>query len=278
MPLISVAKTILPAPLRKSLKKFYQSTLDLTDAGSRRRDMIPPRSMNFVGDGDFLKAGLEFRRLFIEFGGLKPDHRVLDVGSGIGRMAGRLTSYLSPQGEYQGLDIVKMGIDWCQANITPRYPNFHFQHADVRNDEYNPGGIYRAATYSFPYADGYFDFVYLTSVFTHMFTADMERYLAEISRVLKVGGTGFITVFLMNDESRELIAKGRSSQNMIHKLDGCYTKMIENPEAAIAFEEDYMRSAVQRFGLSLSEPIHFGSWCGRSRFLSYQDILITQKI
>jgi ubiquinone/menaquinone biosynthesis C-methylase UbiE len=111
-----------------------------------------------------------------------------------------------------------------------------------------------------------------------MFTADMERYLAEISRVLKVGGTGFITVFLMNDESRELIAKGRSSQNIIHKLDGCYTKMIENPEAAIAFEEDYMRSAVQRFGLSLSEPIHFGSWCGRSRFLSYQDILITQKI
>jgi ubiquinone/menaquinone biosynthesis C-methylase UbiE len=232
--------------------------------------------MDFVGDGDFKKTGLEFRKLFIEFGGLKPDHRVLDVGSGIGRMAGRLTSYLSPQGEYQGFDIVKMGVDWCQVNITSRYPNFHFQHADIHNNQYNPGGRYRASIYSFPYPDDYFDFIYLTSVFTHMFTGDMERYLAEISRVLKTGGRVFITCFLMNDESREFIAKGRSTQNFIHKLDGCYTTTVENPEAAIAFDEDYMQSAVQRFGLSLSEPAHFGSWCGRSKFLSYQDILIVQ--
>src|ERR1700730_7662335 len=102
MSFISAGKSILPSPIKKSLKKIYQSKLDLTDASSCRRDMIPPRTMNFVGDGDFRKTGMEFRRLFTEYGGLKPDHKVLDIGCGIGRMAGPLTSYLSAQGEYQG--------------------------------------------------------------------------------------------------------------------------------------------------------------------------------
>jgi SAM-dependent methyltransferase len=277
MSFISAAKSILPSPIKKSLKKIYQSTLDLTDASSRRRDMIPPRTMNFVGDGDFRKTGMEFRRLFTEYGGLKPDHKVLDIGCGIGRMAGPLTSYLSAQGEYQGFDIVQKGIDWCQANITPRYPNFQFQHADVRNDDYNPGGRYRSSTYSFPYKDMDFDFVFLTSVFTHMFPADMERYLDEIHRVLKPGGASFITFFLMNEESQGLIAKGLSARNFIHKLDGCFTTRVDNPEAAIAFDEKYMRSALEQRGMSVSEPIHFGSWCGRPKFLSYQDIVIAQK-
>jgi ubiquinone/menaquinone biosynthesis C-methylase UbiE len=277
MGIVSASKKVVPAPVWKALKTVYQSTLDLTDASSRRVDMIPPRSLQFVGGGDYKATGWEFRRLFTEMGGLLPDHKVLDVGSGIGRMAAPLTSYLSPKGEYQGFDIVKKGVDWSQNNITTRFPNFHFQHADVQNNDYNPNGRLRSSSFTFPYEDQYFDFVFLTSVFTHMFPSDVERYLAEILRVLKVGGTCFNTCFLINEESQSLIKNGKSTQPFTHRLEGCYTTTVENPESAIAYDESYFLSAVQRSGLLLQPPVYFGSWCGRPKFLSYQDIVISHK-
>jgi SAM-dependent methyltransferase len=251
--------------------------LDLSDISARRRDMIPPRSKNFVGGSDYQATGIEFRDLFVRYGGLKPKHRVLDVGCGIGRMAAPLTGYLAVNGDYQGFDIVKMGIAWCQKNITSRYPNFHFLHSDIRNRYYNPDGVYEASSYRFPYEDGSFDFIFLTSVFTHMFPADMENYAKEISRVLTKGGTCFITMFLLNEESESLIEKKLSTQNFVYRLDGCVTADAKNPEASLAFEETYVRSLFGGLGLSIREPIHYGAWCGRTEFLSYQDIVIATK-
>jgi SAM-dependent methyltransferase len=263
--------------VRRSLKHLYLRALDLSDMPVRRREMVPPRTLYFVGDGDYKAVGLEFRKLFTDYGGLKPEHRVLDVGCGIGRMAVPLTPYLTGEGEYHGFDIVKRGVTWCQANITPRYPNFHFLHSDVRNQFYNPGGAYEASNYRFPYPDGSFDFVFLTSVFTHMYPADLENYTREIARVLKRGGRCFVTMFLLNAESERLIRQKMSTQNFIYRLEGCVTTDPRNPEGSLGFEESYVRSLFGQLGLSIREPIHYGSWCGRKEFLSYQDVVIATK-
>jgi ubiquinone/menaquinone biosynthesis C-methylase UbiE len=207
-----------------------------------------------------------------------PEHRVLDVGCGTGRMAVPLTTYLSKETEYHGFDIVKKGIVWAEQNISPRYPNFHFEHADVRSMEYNPQGIFESATYKFPYKDSSFDFIFLTSVFTHMFREDMENYLGEISRVLKSGESCLITFFLMNEESISCIDRKLSSQNFQYELRGCYTTTIDNPEAAIAFDETYIRELYGKCGLSISEQVHYGSWCGRAKSVSYQDIVVAKKV
>jgi SAM-dependent methyltransferase len=251
--------------------------LDLSDISSRRRDMIPPRTLDFVGGSNYRGVGLEFRDLFVRYGGLKPEDRVLDVGSGIGRMAAPLTGYLAASGEYQGFDIVKKGVVWSQKHITSRYPNFHFIHSDVKNEFYNPGGVYEASSYRFPYDDGHFDFVFLTSVFTHMFPRDLENYTREIARVLRPGGTSFITMFLLNEESQKLIDQGSSTQNFVYRLEGCITADENNPEASLAFDESYVRKLFAASGLSIREPIHRGAWCGRQKYLSYQDIVIATK-
>jgi len=149
---------------------------------------FPPKEMNFVGDGDFDAVGREFVRYFTEFAGLKPHHRVLDVGCGIGRMARPLASFLDRCGSYEGFDIVRVGIDWCRQNITPLCPNVRFRMADVFNPGYNPTGAFDAGEYVFPYKSQSFDFVFLTSVFTHMLPAGVENYLREIARVLKSAG------------------------------------------------------------------------------------------
>jgi SAM-dependent methyltransferase len=239
--------------------------------------MVPPKRLWSMGVEEYQSVGQEFRRLFIEHGHLQPSHRVLDVGCGVGRMTVPLTEYLSGAGGYEGFDIEKKGVQWCQEAITSRFPNFRFHHSDVLNRHYNPHGRHQASSYRFPYEDELFDFIYLTSVFTHLFPADLENYLKEIARVLKRGGHCFITFFILNEESEALVRQHRSTQDFSHPLDGCVTTTPNDPEAAIAYSEAQVRALFARFGLAIEEPIRFGSWCGRTEFLSYQDIVIAQK-
>lgn len=102
---------------------------------------IPPRrSRDFVGDGDFRAIGQEFCGYIRELADLRPSDRVLEVGSGIGRIALALTVDLDERGLYAGIEIVKRGVRWCEANITSARPNFRFHPADVANGTYNPRG------------------------------------------------------------------------------------------------------------------------------------------
>jgi ubiquinone/menaquinone biosynthesis C-methylase UbiE len=244
----------------------------------RRKEFTPSRKMiNSIGGGNFKKVGEHFLKHFIELGNLKPGEKVLDVGCGVGRMAVPLAKYLDKNGSYEGFDIVAEGITWCTEKISHEYPNFHFQLADVYNKNYNPNGKYKAAEYKFPFENESFDFVFLTSVFTHMLPADMENYFSEIARVLKRGGRSLITFFLLNKESLELINAGKSTQDFKYQLEGYTTKDMNTPEAAVAYNEEFIYKIYEKYGLKLTEPIRYGSWCGRKDFLSYQDIVIASK-
>lgn len=276
----------IPKPIKVILKPIYAigksfvyKLLDYYDIlKGNRNPLIPPRSMIFIGDGDYQKIGNEFMKYFKEFGELKPNSKILDVGCGIGRMSVPLTKYLTNEGEYYGFDIVEKGIDWCKENIANRYPNFNFEHSNIYNKMYNPRGIGKSSDYKFNYKDNLFDFVFLTSVFTHMHTQDINRYLEEISRVMKAKGRCLITFFLMNAESIALIKNNKSTQNLIYKIDNhSFTKDSNIPESAIGFNEDYIQELFDKNGLNIIHPIHYGSWCGRNNFISYQDIVVAEK-
>jgi ubiquinone/menaquinone biosynthesis C-methylase UbiE len=154
----------------------------------RRSELTPPRRLMFVGGGDFRTIGNEFLAYLKQLAELQPDHRVLEAGCGIGRMAVPLLGYLSDKGSYEGFDVVRHGIQWCSKHITTKYPNFRFQLADIRNKEYNPEGQLTASRYRFPYESSSFDVAFLTSVFTHMLPVEVSNYLTEVHRVLKPGG------------------------------------------------------------------------------------------
>jgi ubiquinone/menaquinone biosynthesis C-methylase UbiE len=270
-------RKLIPRPVKGLIQRLRFIPIDLWEGFRGRDALTPPRSMIFVGDGDFRKVGEEFKRYFVELGGLAPDARVLEVGCGIGRMAVPLTGFLSSSGEYHGFDIVAKGITWCQTRITPRFPNFRFFVSDVYNDFYNPTGTVRSSEYVFPFEDGYFDFVFLTSVFTHMMIKDLERYLTEVTRVLKPGGRCLMTYFLLNPESRSLVSERKSTLDFAYEIPSGLTIDRYNPERATAYEEKMVRGLYHENRLTIIEPIRYGSWCGRPSYLSYQDIVLAEK-
>jgi SAM-dependent methyltransferase len=241
-----------------------------------RGDRTPPRGLSFVGRGDFEATGREFAGFFTELGGLQPGDRVLDLGCGIGRMALPLTEYLE-DGSYAGFDVGREMIRWCDRHITPRHPNFEFSWVPVYNGKYNPFGTLAAAEYRFPYEDSSFDFAFATSLFTHLFRDDVSHYLAETARVLKPGGTGLFTFFLLTPEAEREVAAGRAKFPFAHRLDSGESVIDpRRPEEAVAFRPEDVSSMLAAAGLALEEPLHPGFWAdpnGRT----LQDIVVARR-
>jgi SAM-dependent methyltransferase len=241
---------------------------------------LPPRELIFVGSPDhFVEVGEEFLRYLVALGGLKPDSSVLDIGSGVGRIALPLTRFLSQGSRYEGVDIVEDGIRWCQENISQRFPNFNFQLMDIHNSRYNPHGRLRAEEFTFSYANEQFDVIFLTSVFTHMLPMAVGRYLSEIARMLRNGGRLLATFFLLNDETAALIQAGKSRLTFRYELDGCRVETVSVPEAVVAYEERAVDCLLDGAGLHAVEGSpHYGGWPGRERFMSLQDVVIASKL
>jgi SAM-dependent methyltransferase len=240
-------------------------------------ELRPPADLHNVGGGDFDEIGQQFLGLFKELCGLQPHEHVLDVGCGIGRIALPLTKYLSPEARYEGFDIVRDAVEWCGENITSAYPNFRFNFADIFNGSYNPNGKIPASEYTFPYGEAEFDFVYLTSVFTHMLPDDVKNYLSEVSRVLKSGARCLITVCLLNEESLALQAAGKARVNFIHDFGVYRSTARAKPEVVLAYDEDFIFDLYSRSLLRVRLPVHYGAWAGREGGRTNQDVIIADR-
>ena len=279
----NLIRTIIPKPLRPVFRKPYNYVRDklyLKKLFGRHASLIPPLELMHdgpIGFEEFKTNATEFFQHYTKLCNLQPHERMLDVGCGIGRKTFLLTDYLNQSGSYEGLDIVKTGVDWCSERIARKHPGFRFQLIDVYNRHYNPTGRFKASEYEFPFADESFDFVVLCSVFTHMLSDDMQHYVSEVARVLKTGGRCLVSFFLLNDDSHKLMSDNKSTIDVNTNVGSCYVADPTDPEAATGYEEDCVRAIFDRHNLQIREPIHYGSWCGREKYLSYQDLVVALK-
>lgn len=266
--------------LRRLARDSIFSTLDLADALTGRKTPItPPRRLMNGGTNsrfrnDYHLIGRNLFGLLVKHGDVRPQHRVLDVGCSCGRIAAEFTTYLT-SGTYDGFDIEGPAIEFCRRVISPRYPNFRFVHADLYNAHYTPDSKVPASEYRFPYNDESFDFIFLTSVFTHMQRPETLRYLAEIARTLAPGGRVFATFFLIDPEAESAIASCRADFSFAHSGNGTRVQFAENPDHAVAHPRNLILEAFADSGLDVQSVLS-GGWRGGDGE-SYQDVIVARR-
>jgi SAM-dependent methyltransferase len=243
---------------------------------------VPPEDLRvWVGpfaDADvFAASGIETVRSIIELCGLRPAARVLEVGCGCGRLAAALAPYLSSEGRYDGFDVAAPLVTWCQRELQPRLPRFHFRLADeVYAAAHNPSGSKSAAAFEFPYPDAIFDLAVLTSVLTHILPEAIENYLRQTARVLAPGGSAFITTFLFDRAAEAAVRQRTTIFDFRHRVGPCLTFDPQHPEEGIACEETWFVRAVDRAGLRITD-IRRGNWRGVRSYAISQDSIVAKK-
>jgi SAM-dependent methyltransferase len=239
--------------------------------------MVPPQWMIYTGQGPYLEVGNIFFEYFKKYGNIHPDFSVLDIGSGLGRMAIPFVGFLSSKGAYTGIEIVKTGVQWCQKKISGKQGNFHFYHADIQNDLYNKKGCYRAESFKFPFKESSFDFIFLTSVFTHMHPEAIRHYLDSIYQLLKVDRKCLFSCSIINSESLSLIKNGKSYLNFTYDMGNYYSLSPNGSTDDVGLKESWLCQAIEDSKLTIDGPIHFGKWCGRTTGMDFQDIVVVTK-
>jgi SAM-dependent methyltransferase len=224
---------------------------------------LPPLPLiQLVGSsdaGDFHSVGRHIFDLVRERCAVEPNHRILDIGSGSGRAAVHFARFLSPETSYEGLDVSLPLLEWCRREITPRYPNFRFTHADLSNTLYRRDAGSDAAGYTFPYPDSSFDTAFATSVFTHLVPASARRYASEIARVLRPGGLALLTFFITDVEYWHQRRAGQAPIPFRWASNEHAVTSLENPEAVVAYRKAAAFAILREAGLKVRD-FSYGSW------------------
>ncbi len=222
------------------------------------------------------RIGKAWVQTFIELAGLSSSDRILDLGCGPGRMAIGIGERFDWTNRYLGFDIDRAGIEFAQRAITAPHPEFRFEHLDVRNHYYNPRGATDSLATTFPAADGTFDFAFATSLFTHFFSAEFRRYVAEVSRCLAPGGRFLATFFLLDSIAADAARRGVEVRRFTHRIDEHATAQNRNsPGKAVAFRFTFVEATLMAAGFR-DIVHHCGTWGGHPGRHS-QDIVVAHK-
>lgn len=251
-------------------------------------DLMPPVQMivdNKIGHWAPDTVHDEFRKIgegvignMIAHHFIKPTSKVLDVGCGLGRMARALVPFLDG-GEYCGMDVTQSSVNWC-ADAYDHLPHFRFVHADVFSTTYNPTSKVKAEDFTFPFPADHFDFVWSTSLFTHMLQNQVDNYLREMARVMKVGAYCWNTYLLLDDVAADLISHAKPTSRVFlpYLVPGGRVRDINDPESQSAILQNYVIGSHLAHDLKIME-IRYGPWSGRTDSVKagWQDVIIARK-
>jgi SAM-dependent methyltransferase len=256
---------------RRIARRIYFFPHDLIHRSFRKSDyLVPPKGMTFVGSGNFELMGDKFFKHIVETTQIKSDSSILDIGSGIGRIARPFSKYLDKKGEYIGFDIIDYGIKWCKKKYQ-KFSNFRFDFYPLKNDLYNLSAQASAAEFVFPYPKEKFDLVILVSVFTHMQKDEVENYFYQISSVLKKDSFCYASFFILE--------RGKKSEFFSYDFGDYHLHDLKVKNANVAYDMDFILSTASRCGLTLQK--YFPGWWisgYKPDTCDFQDIVIFKKI
>jgi SAM-dependent methyltransferase/tetratricopeptide (TPR) repeat protein len=245
--------------------------------------IVVPENAALIGGTkeNFLDVGCDILRALCSTTPITPASHILEIGSGLGRIAYPLTFYLEG-GRYVGLEIVKHMTEFCTAHVTPLAKpgtSFEFMHLDCYNEFYNPDSKNQLADVEFPNL-GDFDIVFMSSVCTHLEDRELQLYFQKAAKWLRPGGTFWATFFLIDKAAENQLRHFRHRSSLPFDLTGSgpdYYLDARRSTLAVAYYPDYVRSKLAESGLRPTS-IYFASWSGVRKEGGTQDLIVAKKV
>jgi len=139
--------------------------------------------------------------------------------------------------------------------------HFSFITSDDKSTVYKNNDITKAfnkKAYVIPLLSGSQDFVFPLSLFTRLLENEMINYLKETFLILKPGGFMNMSFFSFDRMAKDGLLGGRYTFK--HRNFNAYVENPKYPEAAVAYENDFLCSKRQEIGFS---DIQIIKWLGQ---------------
>jgi SAM-dependent methyltransferase len=214
--------------------------------------------------------------LIDRFVGVRHDDLVLDMGSGLGRIAWPLSRKLGRRARYVGLDAQRAYVDWCRDHLDLPTGRFSFVHADLRSSDTNPAGVIAPESFHFPWPEASFTLTIAVSLFTHLLPVATAHYLREIARTLRPGGRFFGSFFLVDEVGLGAILSRDTYPVFTSPIDHGWLHDPVAPEDAVAHDPSWLRTQFHDAGLRVVAT-HTGSWKSQTG-LYYQDLVVAIRV
>jgi SAM-dependent methyltransferase len=187
-----------------------------------------------------LQIGSQFWLECFARGYLTANADIVEIGCGCGRIAMHLRAdYFS--GTYLGIDIDPEMIEYCRSHFPA--PRFAFALSPHTSSTYRGGEFSSREPESFTIAQPESrDFVFSTSLFTHLMENEMAFYLKESFRALRANGFAVMSFFCM-----EFVEMGKP-WTFSHRVGNAFVDDQRYPEAAVAYGKEYITGVARAAG------------------------------
>ena len=154
-----------------------------------------------TGGGNPRDVGRRQSDILLDLDGMRAARAILDYGCGIGRTMPALYAGLAnPQVVLDGCDISEDFLGECRRLYGRYMFRFYKIHAD--NSHYKNYNTTEAFD-NLP--QGFYDYAYSYSVFTHFNIAMAAKTLNFLNGILRTGGRYYFTMFRIDDQSKRVI-------------------------------------------------------------------------
>jgi SAM-dependent methyltransferase len=279
MKLDKAIRRAVPSASRLTYNPIFKAVVDSFDLIPRlmyeELSRIPPNHMRIrVGVGNrifanhviYVTGPKDFWMHVFHAGLCRLDSTIVDIGCGCGRYAHPLRDYRFRSerfsGSYIGIDIDEEMLSWCRRNYDSARFSFHrSNHASkAYRGEENGNSHYRI-----PLPDQSADFVFSTSLFTHLLEEQLTNYCQESRRILKPGGRMAMACFSLDHPPPTY----GDRHTFRHQIGNAFVESLEVPEAAVAYREEFLVGMARMAGFRTAEvQAAPGDWqpillCGR---------------
>jgi SAM-dependent methyltransferase len=260
-----VLRKIIPSVARLTYNPIFKFLVDGVDVLPRHVydefSNIPPNHMRirvgvanriFTNHVFHLNEAKDFWFYALHSGLCRLDSRLVDIGCGCGRFAQHLRDYRFKQdvfsGRYIGIDIDDEMLDWCRRNFDSE--RFEFHRSNHVSKAYNVAGK-ADVDYVLPIGNETVDFVFSTSLFTHLLERELVNYCRESYRVLKPRCCMAMYCFSMDHPPPTL----GDRHTFRFKIGNAHVESISVPEAAVAYEEEFLFKVAREAGFQTAQML-----------------------